>query len=543
MLVFLRALISYLRDRDPLGRDVMLVFSALASLFVLQVLRLFTEPPPVLQTLGTLLLLGQPFLTLRLVSRLRRVSGLVMLGALIAYLATALPLVAVGRPAPVPLTLAAVAVFVVTDALAAWYLASEARRRHGAGRVRLTIASISTALLAAAILAAGAGAAASEAAALASGVARAVALLAAVGYLLAFLPPAWLRRSWHAAATVHFSEWLLAIPHSEPAATIWDGLASAAPAIGGADLAAVLIERPNGTVAVAAIAGDSGPVPDGGSYAIDDFRALINVGAGSGEQQVAKGGSIVESFAQVSGSRYFSLVPLSLEHGRQAAILMLSRYRSLFRADDRTLLAGLGAQATLLAQRQETLAEQARLSNQLSDTVEALKGANAAKSDFLASMSHELRTPLSAIVGFSELMRDEPRNGGSVAVPAEWVEHIHRSGEHLVGIINDVLDLSKVDAGRIELRREEFDLHAVVGDVIAELRPLVERKRLALGSSLEVGRLVADRGRFRQMLYNLLSNAIKFTEPGGEVRVESQENGGDILVSVSDTGIGIAAKH
>ena len=100
------------------------------------------------------------------------------------------------------------------------------------------------------------------------------------------------------------------------------------------------------------------------------------------------------------------------------------------------------------------LAAQRRLAAELSASVEALTRASQAKSDFLANMSHELRTPLNAIIGFSDLMRLEEPDGDRRRVPAEWIEHIHTSGRHLLGLINDILDLSKVEAGRLDLRLE-----------------------------------------------------------------------------------------
>jgi CheY-like chemotaxis protein/anti-sigma regulatory factor (Ser/Thr protein kinase) len=155
-------------------------------------------------------------------------------------------------------------------------------------------------------------------------------------------------------------------------------------------------------------------------------------------------------------------------------------------------------------------------------------------------MSHELRTPLSAILGFSELMRAEPQQGDARVVPAEWVEHIHRGGQHLLALINDVLDLAKVEAGRLELDRTPFDLRDLVTETVAGLRPLAERKHLVIASDVRVGRFVADRGRVRQVLYNLLSNAIKFTPEQGSISISAAVDRGTVQVAVSDTGPGIA---
>ena len=151
-------------------------------------------------------------------------------------------------------------------------------------------------------------------------------------------------------------------------------------------------------------------------------------------------------------------------------MLLLDRHRTLFSADDLRLAGGARRPGRLLAERSATLAEQRRLTEQLAASVAALTHASQAKSDFLASMSHELRTPLNAIIGFSDLMRAERPGRRPAPVPAEWVEHIHNSGRHLLGLINDILDLAKVEAGRLELRPEPLALDAAVSELITGLR-------------------------------------------------------------------------
>jgi CheY-like chemotaxis protein len=156
-------------------------------------------------------------------------------------------------------------------------------------------------------------------------------------------------------------------------------------------------------------------------------------------------------------------------------------------------------------------------------------------------MSHELRTPLSAIIGFSALMRDEPLQAERRSVPDEWIQHIHRSGEHLLTLINDVLDLTKIEAGRIELQHEAFDLGGALAESVEGLRPLAERKRIAVVVDAEAGVISADRGRLRQIVYNLLSNAIKFTPEDGRIEVEARWTEDDASIAVIDNGVGIAA--
>jgi PAS domain S-box-containing protein len=165
------------------------------------------------------------------------------------------------------------------------------------------------------------------------------------------------------------------------------------------------------------------------------------------------------------------------------------------------------------------------------------------KSEFLANMSHELRTPLNAIIGFAELLYD-----GQVTpdMPQfkEFVHDILTSGQHLLQLINDVLDLSKVEAGRLEFHPEQTDLSQLIGESIGVLRTLAAQKRLTISHDVDasIGAVSVDRARLKQVLYNYLSNAIKFTPEGGSVNVTAAADGADrFRISVTDTGIGISA--
>ncbi len=169
--------------------------------------------------------------------------------------------------------------------------------------------------------------------------------------------------------------------------------------------------------------------------------------------------------------------------------------------------------------------------------------ANRAKSEFLANMSHELRTPLNAIIGFSEAMQSGLFGPMPNARYADYVGHICSSGKHLLGIINDILDLSKVEAGRLELYEENVDFAAAAEQCVAFLRDRALASNLRLATELRAGlpRLRADARMVRQVVMNLLSNAIKFTPRGGGVVVAAgRETGGNLVLTVSDTGIGIA---
>jgi signal transduction histidine kinase len=169
--------------------------------------------------------------------------------------------------------------------------------------------------------------------------------------------------------------------------------------------------------------------------------------------------------------------------------------------------------------------------------------ANLAKMRFLASMSHELRTPLNAIMGFSDILKGEVF--GPVGSPRyrEYAAHIHDSGSHLLDLINDILDIAKLDAAKVELHESEMD----VQDVVASCISLLEVQSIKGGVTVSVGeprkrvKFRGDERRVRQILLNLLSNAVKFTPEGGDVTITAFLKAGGLTIAVADTGIGIAA--
>jgi two-component system cell cycle sensor histidine kinase PleC len=185
-----------------------------------------------------------------------------------------------------------------------------------------------------------------------------------------------------------------------------------------------------------------------------------------------------------------------------------------------------------------------RLQTALADANMARKrteAASRAKSDFLARMSHELRTPLNAILGFSEVIRDRTFGENAAERYADYAANIHTSGRHLLSLINDVLDLSKIEAGKLELTDTAFDLVTEARDVLHFVEPQAARKNLRLSFNAPAAlRIMADETSVRQIMANLLSNAVKFTPRGGAVslRVGVQPSGA-IGIEVRDTGIGI----
>ena len=196
---------------------------------------------------------------------------------------------------------------------------------------------------------------------------------------------------------------------------------------------------------------------------------------------------------------------------------------------------------------QEQIVEQERVEQQLVAAKNAAEEASRTKSAFVANMSHELRTPLNAIIGYSEMLQEDAADLGYVqAVPD--LEKIQIAGRHLLGLINDILDLSKIEAGKMTLSIEHFDLTTLITDVAGTAQPLVaaHRNQMQLEISSDAGKMRSDSTKLRQVLLNLLSNAAKFTDRGRiiiSVARETREGRGWIVIRVRDTGIGMTAEQ
>jgi signal transduction histidine kinase len=185
--------------------------------------------------------------------------------------------------------------------------------------------------------------------------------------------------------------------------------------------------------------------------------------------------------------------------------------------------------------------QNARLFREIADKSRLLEAASRHKSEFLANMSHELRTPLNAILGFSEVLAE--RMFGEVNdKQAEYLQDILSSGRHLLSLINDILDLSKVEAGRLELELGRFHLPTALDNALTLVRERATRHGITLNQTVDAGGgdVVADERKVKQILLNLLSNAVKFTPEGGRVALTATVVDGAITIAVSDTGIGIA---
>jgi signal transduction histidine kinase len=267
----------------------------------------------------------------------------------------------------------------------------------------------------------------------------------------------------------------------------------------------------------------------GTGCAIIDRRVMhyVDVKEGSAPPQVVRG-------SQVTGFKSIVFAPMLFESQGIGAVWVARRLPGGFSDKQIALLKTFAEQAVIAIQN-------ARLFREIQEKSAQLEVANKHKSEFLANMSHELRTPLNAIIGFSEVLSE--RMFGEVnEKQADYLKDIHESGKHLLSLINDILDLSKIEAGRMDLELSSFDLPTALSNAMTLVRERAQRHGIAL--SLEVdkrlGSFQADERKLKQIVVNLLSNAVKFTPDGGKVDVSAKRFDGKVEIAVKDTGIGIA---
>jgi signal transduction histidine kinase/DNA-binding response OmpR family regulator len=493
-------LADWIRNRGPVRRAVALVFATVALVLIAPVIRVVAPPLAGFSSVITVPgIISLPLVILWLVSYIRRVPRLALLAvaAVDAVLtASVFVLAAQGVPPRSSTYLAfafgLLAYFLLVDAAAAIGFGLAARARAGASRSRLLIAAVATAMLGLAIVVLLGGgltsAAGSSGAAISSVLGRVLALLAAVGYLVAFAPPRGLRRLSQQATLYAFIRDLTAIPSGSPVEQIWQLLTRT-------------VSRTSGAQRVEVLEHDHAGAPPE-----------------PGIRRVA--------------------IPFESQRwpdGRLEADLPVN---ALFLEDDLDLTRLLVDRALRAAERESFLVDRERL-------IGELQKASAAKSDFLAAMSHELRTPLNAIIGFSELLAEDTEAPPDHATVTTFAEHIHGSGLHLLELVNDVLDLARVEAGRLDLKPVPFELDALVRQTIASVQPLADQKHQTVKLDLAPVVIDADPSRIRQIVLNLVSNAVKFTAEGGEIRVCVSLDGPDgVELAVADNGRGIpSADH
>jgi len=237
-----------------------------------------------------------------------------------------------------------------------------------------------------------------------------------------------------------------------------------------------------------------------------------------------------------AGLKALLAVPLLREDRVLGALLVARKTPGEFPPGTVELLGTFAAQSALAIHN-------ARLFRELEEKGRELAQANQHKSEFLANMSHELRTPLNAVIGFSEVLGEE-MFGELNEKQSEYVDDIHTSGRHLLSLINDILDLSKIEAGRMELDLSTFDIREALGNALTLVGERAQRRGISLESEIDesLADMTGDERKIKQILLNLLSNAIKFTPEGGHVTLAARGVDSALEIAVCDTGVGISAE-
>ncbi len=511
--------IAWLRKRDRSTGFLALAIVLLSSVSLLGSLpSLIHVTVPLLPIVNLVAFAGSGYALLRYRAALIPLSPIwhsIVVAALAITTAILVVSTLAGAPAAVQLWAAVVLVaawaVVVLESIVRFWLVARGLSAVQAWRLRslsLAFAGIVVVLL---IALAMAGARASK---IPDGLQLAIqlAVLAVVPLLyVSFAPPAWLRREWRSAEEEGLRAYMEGLLVDQSVARWHEGALTWAARITGAGSAVMF----DSSGAVTAVAGIERPQLD------VLRRRLSSLPNGLSRSDLGLGMTTI------------AIVPIAgPAHGRLA--LLAGPFTAAFGADELNRVQQFMTAVTAGLDRK-------RLVSELQAANLRLQEASAHKSVFLANMSHELRTPLNAIIGFSELMLDARESQFDGDTQKRFLSQVHTSGKHLLGLINDILDLSKVEAGQMELRLQSVEIGPVVTSVLDTIEPLAVQKGIRIEAEVKgSGEVQADAGKLRQMLLNLVSNAIKFTPDRGTISVSWKRSDEAVEISIADSGIGIS---
>ncbi len=558
VLVFLISAFRAVRQPKRANLDTVYLFGVFAVLMVegLITSTFHLHLGTIANALINTLIVGLPYLLLRLVDDFTVVPPRWMVTGLVGFVLSGIaffltPYMSLAKPVSQILELIIIGYFVVLMIYVGLTFARAARGSTGVTKRRMQAVGAGSFCLALAIGSLGGNVAASGLSDLWTTLLDLCALGCGAFYYIGFAPPAWLRRTWQ-----------------EPELRAFLGRAAGLAGLAGT--AEIVHELERGVSAALGVARASIGV-------WDDAERILRFPSSPEEGDPRDAASsLVEVFStqraifidrvpistQVAVLPALVAVPVTRGETRIGVLAAYAARASLFAEDDLVLAQLLADQAAVVLEGRSLFDQVAQRSRDLEAAVaaletevaerlqaeeavrasnEALRRASQVKSDFLANMSHELRTPLNAIIGFSEVLQDclfGPLNDRQ----QRYVSNVLEGGRHLLHLVNDILDLSKVEAGHMELHREDLDVYALMAEAGQTMAPMAQQAEISLDVCRPEGALLVqvDHQRFLQILYNLLSNAVKFTPAGGAVRLSCEVLPDTVSVSISDTGIGIA---
>jgi signal transduction histidine kinase/DNA-binding response OmpR family regulator len=505
------------RDRSQFWLALAIVLLSIVSLLG-RVPAVLHVTPPLVPEISLVGFMGSGYALLRYraslipIARRWHIAALIVMGAAVVSIFVAQRVAAVGSA---PLTAAGIALVLswsaaVVEPIVRFWLVARGLPAVQAWRLRslsLGFAGI-VAILAFAVI----SGAAIRSQAVQVAIQLVVLLIVPLLYV-SFAPPAWLRREWRASEEEGLRAFMqdLLLLHSDRVTLAGRALDWAMRLAGGASAVAF---NHNGSVLAAR--GLAGPQ-------IDEIH-----------RRIAKLPQGVHRTSLRGAETTMLVLPIGRPGEAGQLAILAGPFTPGFGADE---ISRVQQFMTAVA----AALDRAQLLDQLKDANSRLVEANKHKSVFLASMSHELRTPLNAILGFSELLIDAPGEQITAVNKMRFLEQIHSSGKHLLGLINDILDLSKIEAGQMELRLQIVAVGDMIQQVMSTVEPLAGQKQIRVEADAgSAGEIQADPGKFKQMLLNLASNAIKFTPVGGSVTITAVRMTSVVEITFADTGIGIA---
>ena len=518
LLLALGTIVRFARDPRRETWSAALFFSALAVIVGAGVvLPLMNVTDARLTSLLTLVpVLALPVLELQLVGAHARLRPRAIPLAIVGFVASAAAVI-LFDPVPSPLALPVILYFFLTSVYAAFALVREARAAPGPARARVRLGAAGAFLLGLVLLTALLGAFSAE---LADVAAHVSALASALAFAGAFSPPPMLERAWR-------EPWIRRLltrgSHVVARPTLQEAIAELERAI-----ADTMGAR---TSAIQLLPGADSPA----TLSHDDAERLTALAAAATRLDRTGPGRVAEDGGALLA------VPMDLESERVGAVALRFDRPPMFLDATSQMLQLVAVNAAVLVKASIAMDGLRRRNDALDEANRIAQEATRAKSEFLANMSHELRTPLNSILGFADLLTEQLGPAMNER-QAKVLRNIRDAGDHLLRLVNEVLDLSKVEARRVELRRETITLDTLVGEVTSSIS--AEAKRRGLEFVVDVpGSVIVfvDPLRGRQILLNLLSNAVKFTPAPGRVTLAAHVDADSLVIQVSDTGIGIPA--